>query len=139
MHVETRHSYQMVATDRSFVVQRAPDCEQSASQDIAAHQPADAAGLLAVEDDGCDQSRIFLAKEHPSSHKSWKTLYDRLPLRDSLTVDQTPPWLGTTGISRWIASLNLEKQDLRACVPSTPCSESFRSSISLTGSGRLTR
>ena len=108
---------------RPFVVLQ--DCQESSSEQANKQQ------LQVTVKDG-DESRTFLHEQYTSSQQSWNAVYHRLPTRDSQTVDPSPLWLLTSGISRWIQGLAVDKIVLReyvkpvACSNKTACSKSPR-------------
>ena len=59
-----------------------------------------------------------IAKEldamYASSEQQWLSTFDRLQTSNDAHVDQTPPWLRSTGINRWMIELQKDKKDLRA-------------------------
>ncbi len=91
---------------RPFIVQESPEIR--VKTEGLFHDTSHAT----VEEDRFPSS--FLEGQYTSSKKAWDKLYSQLPLPHTEDSDQTPPWLKTTGISRWIAGFNLDKKELQA-------------------------
>ena len=98
---------------RPFVVR--DDCSQL-DEPESLHAESGSESPHAVGSLGTTQDVI--AKEldtmYASSEQQWLSTFNRLQASNDAHVDQTPPWLRSTGINRWMIELQMDKKDLRA-------------------------
>ena len=81
------------------------DSEPELSQaDSSSHAVATTQDVIAQELDAM----------YASSRQQWLSTFERLQASTDPHVDQTPPWLRSTGICRWMTELQKDKKDLRA-------------------------
>ena len=73
------------------------------SESESSHAVAPAQDVIAKELDAM----------YASSQQQWLSTFERLQTSIDPHVDQTPPWLRSTGISRWMTDLQKDKKDLR--------------------------
>ena len=95
---------------RPFVVRDAcsqldePESLHAESESESSHAVATAQDVIAKELDAM----------YARSEQQWLSTFNRLQASTDAHVDQTPPWLRSTGINRWMIDLQKDKKDLRA-------------------------
>ena len=76
-------------------------------------------------DEAFDPMRVELGQEYERSQRDWESTFERLQSTTNPYADQTPPWLRTTGISRWMTKLHTDKKRLRELLHANTNDEFF--------------
>jgi len=72
---------------------------------------------------GSEQLQDFMSTRYESSQTSWASTFDRVPKGGEQGLNQTPPWILSTGISNFIAGLGCDKEDLQSLLSTTASSK----------------